>query len=199
MKIFLAFFQPNDDDRDFKRTRRTTESSDHSTGGGSSIVTTSVDRSHKRRADEDRSRGDLVKIPREELSGVRRGDSEPRDDQAPKNRPDSAPFDNVTYPIPSSLHRDRGNRYGQDAQDLRMGMHPHEDSRGRHGSPTRDRRGGRMRNFHDRDRDRYRDDRLRRERRDDRERGMGRKSRCRDYDGMFFFLSESTESALQLA
>ena len=43
-----------------------------------------------------------------------------------------------------------------------------------------------MRNFHDRDRDRYRDDRLRHERRDDRERGMGRKSRCRDYDGMFF-------------
>ena len=118
MKIFLAFFQPDDDDRDFKRTRRTTESSDRSTGGGSSIVTTTVDRSRKRRADEDRSRGDLVKIPREELSGVRRGDSEPRDDQAPKNRPDSAPFDNVTYPIPSSLHRDRGNRYGQDAQDL---------------------------------------------------------------------------------
>ena len=158
-------------------------------------MTTTGDRSRKRRADEERSRGDLVKIPREELSGVRRGDSEPRDDQAPKNRPDSAPFDNVTYPIPSSLHRDRGNRYGQDAQDLRMGMHPHEDSRGRHGSPTRDRRGGRMRNFHDRDRDRYKDDRLRRERRDDRERGMGRKSRCRDYDGMFF-LSESTESEL---
>ena len=188
MKIFLAFFQPDDDDRDFKRTRRTTESSDRSAAGGSSIVTTTGDRSRKRRADEDRSRDDLVKIPREELSGVRRGDSEPRDDQAPKNRPDSVPFDNVTYPIPSSLHRDRGNRYGQDAQDLRMGMHPHEDSRGRHGSPTRDRRGGRMRNFHDRDRDRYRDDRLRRERRDDRERGMGRKSRCRDYDGMFVFV-----------
>ena len=32
----------------------------------------------------------------------------------------------------------------------------------------------------------YRDDRLQRERRDDRERGMGRKSHCRDYDGMFF-------------
>ena len=98
MKIFLAFFQPDDDDRDFKRTRGTTESSDHSTGGGSYIVhvTTTVDRSHKRRADEDRGRGDLVKIPREELSGVRRGDSEPRDDQAPKNRPDFAPFDNVT-------------------------------------------------------------------------------------------------------
>ena len=78
MKIFLAFFQPDDGDRDFKRTRRTTESSDRSTGGGSSIVTITVDRSRKRRADEDRSRGDLVKIPREELSGVRRGDSEPR-------------------------------------------------------------------------------------------------------------------------
>ena len=134
MKIFLAFFQPDDDDKDFKQTRRTTESSDRSTGGGSSIVTTTGDRSRKQRADEDRSRGDLVKIPREKLSGVRRGDSEPRDDQAPKNRPDSAPFDNVTYRIPSSLHHDRGNRYSQDAQDLRMGIHPHEDSRGRHGS-----------------------------------------------------------------
>ena len=57
-------------------TRRTTESSDRSTSGGSSIVTTTGDRSRKRRADEDRSRSDLVKIPREELSGVRRGDSD---------------------------------------------------------------------------------------------------------------------------
>ena len=65
--IFGLFLQPDDDDRDFKQTRRTTEISDRSTSGGSSIVSTTGDRSRKRRADEDRTRGDLVKIPREEL------------------------------------------------------------------------------------------------------------------------------------
>lgn len=175
--------EPDDDDRDFKRTRRTTESSDRSTSGGSSVVSSSGDRSRKRRADDDRSRGDLPKIPKEEHGGLRRGDSEPRDDQVPRIKPDVPPFDNATYPIPSAMHRGRGIKQGPDGQDLRPGLHSHDDSRGRRGSPLRDRRGGRMgRGRIFRDRDRLRDDRPRHDRRDDRERPGARKSRCRDYD-----------------
>lgn len=97
---------------------------------------------------------------------MRRGDSEPRDE-------------NVTYPIPSAMQqRDRGMKY-QDSQESW-----NEDSRGRRGSPSWDRRGGRMgrgRIY----RDRFRDDRPRHGGRDERERSGGRKSRCRDYDGKY--------------
>lgn len=95
---------------------------------------------------------------------MRRGDSEPREDS--RN-------DNVTYPIPSAMTRDRGIKH-QD--DMRPGMYPHDDRRGRRGSPLRDHRRGRGY------RDRYRDDRPRHERREDRERMGSRRARCRDYD-----------------
>lgn len=130
------------------------------------MVSSSGDRSRKRRADDDRSRGDYSKIPKEEHIGMRRGDSEPREDS--RN-------DNVTYPIPSAMTRDRGIKH-QD--DMRPGMYPHDDRRGRRGSPLRDHRRGRGY------RDRYRDDRPRHERREDRERMGSRRARCRDYDGM---------------
>lgn len=164
----------DDDDRDFKRTRRATDSSERTTSGSSSIVSSTGDRSRKRRADDDvRGRGDFSKFPKEEAGMMRRADiSEPSDN------------DNATYPIPSAMLRDRGNKY-MDSQDRRSGgMNPHDDSRGRRGSPSWDRRGGRMgrgRPF----RDRYRDDRLRHGARDERERGVARKSRCQDYDGMY--------------
>lgn len=127
---------------------------------------------------------------------MRRGDSEPRDEQVPRNKPDAAaPYDNnAIYPIPSAVLRDRVMKHGPDGQDvlLRPGLHSHDDPRARRGSPSRDRRGGRMgrgRNF----RDRYRDDRPRHERRDDRDRNGARKSRCRDYDGMLFPLNKLSE------
>lgn len=119
---------------------------------------------------------------------MRRGDSEPRDDQAPRNKPDVVPFDsNATYPIPSAMLRDRGSKYPDSQEGLLRsgGMNSHDASRGiRRGSPSWDRRGGRMgrgRNFHGR----YRDDRPRHVEREERERGGARKSRCRDYDGMY--------------
>ena len=176
----LSLLQPDDDDRDFKRTRRTTDSSERNISGISSVVSSSGDRSRKRRADDDGNRGDYSKVPKEEHGGIRREDSEPRED--PRN-------DNAVYPIPSALHRDRGVKHGPDGQDvlLRPGFHPHDDRRGRRGSPQRDHRGGRM--GRGRIRDRYRDDRPRHERRDERDRGGARKSRCRDYDGMFCFLN----------
>lgn len=161
----------DDDDRDFKRTRRATDSSERSTSGSSSIVSSSGDRTRKRRADDDgRGRGDFSKFPKEEVGGMRRADSEPRDN------------DNATFPIPSAMLRDRGNKFMDSQEGRSGGMNSHEDSRARRGSPSWDRRGGRMgrgRPF----RDRYRDDRLRHNVRDERERGGPRKSRCRDYDG----------------
>ena len=179
----MSLLQPDDDDRDFKRTRRTTDSSERNISGITSVVSNSGDRSRKRRADDDGSRGDFSKVPKEEHGGIRREDSEPRED--PRND------NNAVYPIPSALHRDRGVKHGPDGQDvlLRPSFHPHDDRRGRRGSPPRDHRGGRM--GRGRIRDRYRDDRLRHERRDERDRGGARKSRCRDYDGMFcyFFIS----------
>ncbi|KAL9973174.1 hypothetical protein ACROYT_G019591 [Oculina patagonica] len=174
----------DDDDRDFKRTRRTTDSSDRSTSGASSVVSSSGDRSRKRRADDDgRGRGDFAKFPKDESGAMRRGDSEPRDDHpAARNKPDAAPFDNVTYPIPSAMHRERGNKYMDGQEGRSGGMNSHDDSRGRRGSPSWDRRGGRMgrgRSY----RDRYRDERPRHGGRDERERsGVRIKSRCRDYD-----------------
>lgn len=92
------------------------------------------------------------------------------------------------YPIPSSVHRERGIKHGPEGGDavLRPGMHPHDDRRGRRGSPLRDHRGGRM-GRERMVRDRYRDDRMRHDRRDDRERPGARKSRCRDYDGTLCF------------
>ena len=176
----------DDDDRDFKRTRRTTDSSDRSTSGSSSVVSSSGDRSRKRRADDDgRGRGDCSKYPKDESDGMRRGDSEPRDDhQAVRNKSDGVPFDSsVTYPIPSAVQRDRSSKYLDGQEGWSGGMNSHDDSRGRRGSPSWDRRGGRMgrgRSF----RDRYRDDRPRHSGRDERERSGIRKSRCRDYDGV---------------
>lgn len=165
--------EPDDDDRDFKRTRRVTDASDRSISGASSVVLNSIDRSRKRRTDDDRGRGDFPKIAKDEQGVMRRGDSEPREDS--RN-------DNVVYPIPSAVHRERAIKHGPDGSDVLScpGMHPYDDRRGRR-SPLRDPRGGRMgrgRNI----RDRYRDDRARHERRDDRGRGGARKSRCRDYD-----------------
>lgn len=165
--------QPDDDERDFKRIRRGGESSDHSsTGIASSVVPGSGERPRKRRADEERSKGDFSKIPKEEQGGARRVDS---DDSRNVN----------VYPIPSSVHRERGIKHGPEGGDavLRPGMHPHDDRRGRRGSPLRDHRGGRM-GRERMMRDRFRDDRMRHDRRDDRERTGARKSRCRDYDGM---------------
>ena len=175
----------DDDDRDFKRTRRTTDSSEKSTSGSSSVVSSTGDRSRKRRADDDgRGRGDFSKFAKDEAGGMRRGDSEPRDDHpAARNKPDTAPFDNATYPIPSAMLRDRGNKYLDGQEGRSGGMNSHDDPRGRRGSPSWDRRGGRMgrgRSF----RERYRDDRPRHGGRDERERSGVRKSRCRDYDGM---------------
>lgn len=177
----------DDDDRDFKRTRRTTDSSDRSTSGSSSVVSSIGDRSRKRRAEDDvRGRGDFSKFPKDESGAIRRGDSEPRDDhQAARNKPDGMPFDNATYPIPSATLRDRGNKYLDGQEGRSGGMNPHEDSRGRRGSPSWDRRGGRMgRGRSYRHGDRFRDDRPRHGGRDERERSGVRKSRCRDYDGM---------------
>ena len=152
-----------------------TDASDRSTSEANSVVLNSGDRTRKRRADDDRGRGDFPKIAKDEQGVIRRGDFEPREDS--RN-------DNVVYPIPSAVHRERGIKQGPDCSDVlsRPVMHPYDDRRGRR-SPLRDHRGGRMgrgRNI----RDRYRDDRARHERRDDRERGGARKSRCRDYDGM---------------
>lgn len=163
--------EPDDDERDFKRIRRGGESSDHSsTGIASSVVPGSGERPRKRRADEERSKGDFSKIPKEEQGGARRVDS---DDSRNVN----------VYPIPSSVHRERGIKHGPEGGDavLRPGMHPHDDRRGRRGSPLRDHRGGRM-GRERMIRDRFRDDRMRHDRRDDRERTGARKSRCRDYD-----------------
>lgn len=159
--------EPDDDDRDFKRTRRATDSTDRNTSGANSVVSSSGDRPRKRRADDDRNRSDFSKLPKEEHGG-------PQEDSRNIN---------VIYPIPSSVHRERVLKHGPDGGDsvLRPGMLPHDDRRGRRGSPLRDHRGGRM----GRDRivrDRFRDDRMRHDRRDDRERGGVRKSRCRDYD-----------------
>ncbi|KAK2552578.1 RNA-binding protein 26 [Acropora cervicornis] len=162
--------EPDDDERDFKRIRRGGESSDHSTDIANSVVPGSGERPRKRRADEERSKGDFSKIPKEEQGGARRVDS---DDSRNVN----------VYPIPSSVHRERGIKHGPEGGDavLRPGMHPHDDRRGRRGSPLRDHRGGRM-GRERMVRDRYRDDRMRHDRRDDRERTGARKSRCRDYD-----------------
>ena len=183
-------FQPSvldDDDRDFKRTRRTTDSSDKIT---SSVVSSSGDRSRKRRGDdESRFRGDYSKFAKEESGGIRHGDSESHDDQGSRSKSDGAHYDNATYPIPSAMHRERSNKHldGQDGLMQSGFMNSHDDSRGRRGSPSWDRRGGRMGRGRYRD-NRFRDDRLRHGR-EERERSGSRKSRCRDYDGMnsFFF------------
>ena len=188
----MPLFQPSildDDDRDFKRTRRTTDSSEKSMSGSSSVVSSSGDRSRKRRGDDDgRFRGDYSKYPKEESGGMQHGDSEPRDEQGSRNKSDALHYDNATYPIPSAMHRERSNKHldGQDGL-MRPGfMNSHDDPRARRGSPSWDRRGGRMGRGRHRD-DRYRDDRLRHGR-EERERiGSRIKSRCRDYDGTDYF------------
>ena len=175
----------DDDDRDFKRTRRTTDSSERSSGGGSTVVATSADKSRKRRAEDVGNRSEFSKIPKEELNQTARADSQTKVEPTQRNKSDLGSHDDVTYPIPSAMHRDRRAPHleNQEGSSRAFGANSQEESIGRHVSPPWDRRGdrtGRGRSYQDR----YRDDRSRHNVRDDRERGGTRRSRCRDYDGM---------------
>lgn len=172
---------PDDDDRDFKRTRKTTDTTANDVE--SPVVSNSGDRHRKRKAEGEENRAELAKVSRDESGRIRGSSLLERDEQGSRNQGETGGhLEAVVYPIPSSANRDRSNRH-QDGRDFGLhGPNSHEDSRGRRRSPSWDRR-GKGRNY----RDRFRDGAPRHGDRGIRE-GRMRRERCRDYDGKLFYV-----------
>lgn len=164
---------PDDDERDFRRTRKNTDSS---TSSGAKEAQTIGDKGRKRRAEDEGGRLDQVKAAKDE-----QGSSVPKkpdsDDTDTRRNGGSQSIPTSQASRESSARERRYQRRdfrNDDDERFRRSGGPSWGYRGRGSDRGRDDRSGRLRDH--RDRDRHYDGNQRFAHR-------GGKNRCRDYEG----------------
>lgn len=177
--FFLQSSVPDDDERDFRRTRKNTDSS--TTSSGPKEAQTAGDKGRKRKAEDEGIRLDQAKVAKDEHGGSvtkkpESDDADTRRNGGAQSIPTSqASRENSTRERRYQSRRDFSSRSDDDERFRRSGG-PSWSHRGRGSDRGRDDRSGRLRDH--RDRDRYHDGNQRFPLR-----GRGGKNRCRDYEG----------------